>query len=252
MLSWSQSPALEAILRALEDAQRAIEEVKRYLDERLTPFQKYLADQGRSVDQTLRQLEGRIRPLKQYLQGQEQNLERVSTHLDSELKTQFDDFTRYLGEQRRILADAGRYLEEQPKPYRTYLDGQQGTVEMIYQDVVKKLTPFTEHLREQQRILERIAQSDVLEEFRALKEYMMERQRALEKFSATPDLQPDEYFRETDDLARKYRNVGEGRYTLLAQILERCRAADEALRHSLQPAAAPVGAAVTEVTRAAG
>src|SRR3990172_4822822 len=81
MLSWSQSPALEAILRALEDAQRAIEEVKRYLDERLTPFQKYLADQGRSVDQALRQLDTRIRPLKQYLQGQEQNLERVSAHL---------------------------------------------------------------------------------------------------------------------------------------------------------------------------
>lgn len=252
MLSWSASPALEAILRALEDAQRAIEEAKRYLEERLAPFQKYLADQRRSMDQALRQLDTRIKPLKQYLQGQEQNLERVGAHLDTELKDQFDEFARYLAEQRRILAEAGRYLEEQPKPFRVYLDDQQVTVEMIYKDVEQKLLPFTEHLREQQRILERIAQTDVLEEFRALMEYMTERQKAVDNFATAADLKPEEFLRETAELSRKYRSVGEGRYSLLARVLERCRAADEAFRRSLKPAPAPAGEPTTEVTRAAG
>jgi len=121
---------------------------------------------------------------------------------------------------------------------------------MIYKDVEQKLTPFTEHLREQQRILERIAQTDILEEFRALMEYMTERQKALDKFAASPALKPEELFRDTGELARKYRSVGEGRYALLARVLERCRAADEAFNRSLKPS--PAGEPATEVARAAG
>ena len=78
---------------------------------------------------------------------------------------------------------------------------------------------------------------------------MTERQKALDKFAASADLKPDEFLRETGELARKYRSVGEGRYALLARVLERCRAADETFRRSLKPA--PEGEPAPEVTRAA-
>jgi hypothetical protein len=252
MLSWSASPALEAILRSLEDGQRAIDEAKRYLEERLAPFQACLAEQRQSMDKALRQLDIRIKPLKQYLQGQEQNLARVDAHLETQLKDQFDEFNRYLAEQRRILADAGRYLEEQPRPFRIYVDEQQATVEMIYQDIEQRLLPFTEHVREQQKILERIAHPDVLDEFRALLEFMAERQKAVDSFAATTHVKPDELLKETVELSRKYRSVGGGRYTLLARVIERCRTADEAFQRSLKPTPVPAAEPLDDAPRAAG
>jgi hypothetical protein len=115
-LAWAASPSLERIHRELDEQIRAIEEAKRLLEERLSPFQRHLWEQRRNVDQALKQLEARFKPVRQYIEGQEHNLERVGMHLNTELKDQFDTFEKFLAEQRQILERAQRYLEEQPRP----------------------------------------------------------------------------------------------------------------------------------------
>src|SRR3990172_3404 len=94
-----------------EEKMKAMEEARRYLEDRLPPFQRHLAKQRRSAEQSLKQLEARVRPLRQYLEGQDQNLGRVSQHLNQELRDQFDTFGRYLSEQQRVLEMATRYLD---------------------------------------------------------------------------------------------------------------------------------------------
>jgi len=50
-------------------------------------------------------------------------------HLNTELKSQFDDFDRLLGDQRQILERASRYLDDQPRPLAQYLEDEQRAIE---------------------------------------------------------------------------------------------------------------------------
>jgi len=234
MLSWSSSPALERIARELEAQQRLLEETRRSLEERLVPFQRYLAEQRRSIEQALRNLEARIKPFRQYLQNQEQNLERVVTHLNAELDDQFSPFGRYLAEQRRILERAARYLEEKPKPFLQYLEEQQEMVELIFKDVEERMERFSQHLKEQQKILEAMAEPQVREEFEALASFMGDRQRALDRYASSGETRPEELFAELEQIYEKYKELDGSKRRLLARILEQTRLADERLREALR------------------
>ncbi len=68
-LAWSASPSLERIQRELDEQVRAIEEAKRLLEERLSPFQRHVWEQRRNIEQALKQLEARMKPLRQYVEG---------------------------------------------------------------------------------------------------------------------------------------------------------------------------------------
>lgn len=235
LLAWSASPSLEKLSRELEEQIKAIEEARRYLEDRISPFQRHLTKQRRNAEQSLKQLEARIRPLRQYLEGQEQNLGRVSQHLTAELRDQFDTFGRYLSDQHRILEMATRYLDEQPRPLQRYADEQQRIVELIYTEVEEKLEPFARFLKEQQRVLEAIATPQVLEEFEALASFMLERERAFERYSLSPEHRPAELFAELDEIYDKYKTVQSGTNRLMQKILEQTRLSDDRLREALRP-----------------
>ena len=235
IVAWSASPSLEKISREFEEQMRAIEEARRYLEDRVSPFQRHLAKQRRNTDQALKQLEARVRPLRQYLEGQEQNLGRVNQHLNSELRDQFDAFGRFLTDQQRILELATRYLDDQPRPIQRYLDEQQRTVELVYKEIEERLEPFARFLKEQQRILETIATPQVLEEFEALAGYMQERERAFERYSLSPDPRPADLFAELDEIYNKYKTAQTGAHRLMMKVLEQTRLSDERLRESLRP-----------------
>ena len=235
MVAWSASPLLEKIARELEEQMKAIEEARRYLEDRVSPFQRHLAKQRRNTDQALKQLEARARPLRQYLEGQEQNLNRVGQHLTNELRDQFEAFGRFLGEQQRILETATHYLDEQPRPIQRYCDDQQRIVELIYKEIEEKLEPFGRFLKEQQRVLESIATPQILEEFEAMASYLQERERAFERYSLSPEHRPAELFAELDETFNKYKTLQTGTYRLLGKILEQTRLADERLREVLRP-----------------
>jgi len=235
LVAWSASPSLEKLSRDFEEQMKAIEEARRYLEDRLSPFQRHLAKQRRSAEQSLKQLEARVRPLRQYLEGQEQNLGRVNQHLNSELRDQFDAFGHFLTDQQRILELATRYLDDQPRPIQRYLDEQQRTVELVYKEIEERLEPFARFLKEQQRILETIATPQVLEEFEALAGYMQERERAFERYSLSPDPRPADLFAELDEIYNKYKTAQTGAHRLMMKVLEQTRLSDERLRESLRP-----------------
>ncbi len=235
MVAWSASPSLEKISREFEEQIKVIEEARRYLVDRVSPFQRHLAAQRRNADQALKQLDARIRPLRQYLEGQEQNLGRVGQHLNAELRDQFDAFGRFLSEQQRILEMATRYLDEQPRPIQRYCEEQQRVVEQIYKEIEERLEPFGRFLKEQQRVLEAIATPQILEEFEAMASYMHERERALERYSLSPEHRPAELFAELDEIYNKYKTMQTGTFRLLAKVLEQTRLADERLREALRP-----------------
>ncbi len=235
MVSWSASPSLEKISRELEEQMKTIEEVRRYLEDRVSPFQRHLAKQRRNADQALKQLEARVRPLRQYLEGQEQNLGRVNQHLSAELRDQFDTFGRFLADQQRILEMATRYLDDQPRPIQRYCDDQQRIVEVVYKEIEEKLEPFGRFLKEQQRVLETIATPQVLEEFETLASYLQERERAFERYSLSPDHRPAELFGELDEIYNKYKTAQTGAHRLVMKVLEQTRLSDERLRESLRP-----------------
>jgi hypothetical protein len=235
MVSWSASPSLEKISREFEEQLRAIEEVRRYLEDRISPFQRHVAKQRRNVDQALKQLEARVRPLRQYLEGQEQNLGRVSQHLSAELRNQFDAFGRFLAEQQRILETATRYLDDQPRPLQRYYEDQHRIVELVYKEIEEKLEPFGRFLKEQQRVLEAIAAPQVLEEFEALAGYLQERERAFERFSLSPDHRPIDLFAELDEIYNKCKSAQTGAHRLMMVVLEETRLSDDRLREVLRP-----------------
>lgn len=235
MAGWAASPSLEKIARELEEQLKLIEEARRYLEDRIAPFQRHLANQRRNADQALKQLEARVRPLRQYLQGQEQNLSRVSQHLNAELRDQFDAFGRYLTEQQRIIEVATRYLDEKPRPIQRYSEDQQRVVELVYKEIEERLEPFGRFLKEQQRLLESIAAPPVLEEFETLAAYMQEREQAFERYAQATEHRPAELFGELDEIHTKYKALHTGTFRLLAKILEQTRQADERLREALRP-----------------
>ncbi len=235
MVAWSASPSLEKIAREFEEQLKAIDEARRYLGDRISPFQRHLAAQRRNAELALKQLEARVRPLRQYLEGQEQNLGRVSQHLNAELREQFDAFGRFLQEQHRIVEMATRYLDEQPRPVQRYCDDQQRVVELIYKEVEEKLEPFGRFLKEQQRLLESIATPQILEEFETLASYMQDREHAFERYALAPEHRPAELFSELDDIYAKYKTMQTGTYRLLMKVVEQTRLADDRLRESLRP-----------------
>ena len=234
-LTWAASPSLERIHRELDEQIRTIEEAKRLLEERLSPFQRHLWEQRRNVDQALKQLEARIKPLRQYLEGQENNLERVGMHLKTELVDQFDTFEKFLAEQRQILERAQRYLEEQPRPMAQYLEDQQRAVEHVFRDLEEKLEPFGRYLKEQQKLLEALAEPRVTEEFDALSSYCGERQAALERYASAAEYRPQILFTELDGIYQKYKTQDGGKNKLLSRVLEQTRQADLRLQDALKP-----------------
>jgi hypothetical protein len=234
-LAWAASPSLERIHRELDEQIRTIEEAKRLLEERLTPFQRHLWEQRSNVDQALKHLEARIKPLRQYIEGQENNLERVNMHLKTELTDQFETFEKFLAEQRQILERAQRYLEEQPRPLAQYLDDQQRAVEHVFRDLEEKLEPFGRYLKEQQKLLESLAESRVTEEFDALANYCGERQAALERYATAAEYRPQILFTELDGIYQKYKAQDGGKSKLLSRVLEQTRQADLRLQDALKP-----------------
>lgn len=234
-LAWTASPSLERIQRELDEQIRTIEEAKRLLEERLSPFQRHVWEQRRNVEQALKQLEARIKPLRQYIEGQESNLERVGMHLKTELADQFDTFEKFLAEQRQILERAQRYLEEQPRPLAQYLEDQQRAVEHVFRDLEEKLEPFGRYLKEQQKLLEALAEPRVTQEFDALASYCTERQAALERYATAAEYRPQTLFAELDGIYQKYKTQDGGKSKLLTRVLEQTRQADLRLQDALKP-----------------
>lgn len=234
-LAWPASPALERVQRELDEQVRTIEEAKRLLEERLSPFQRHLWEQRRNVDQALKLLEARIKPLRQYIEGQESNLERVGTHLKTELADQFEAFEKFLTEQRQILERAQRYLEEQPRPLAQFLEDQQRAIENVFRDVEEKFEPFGRYLKEQQKLLEALGEPRVTEEFDALASYCSERQAALERYATAAEYRPQMLFTELDEIYQKYKLQDAGKSKLLSRVLEQTRQADLRLQDALRP-----------------
>lgn len=57
MFSWSSSTALQRIFEGLEEQRRIIEQLKVYLEERVSPFHRHIGEHRRNIDQALRHLE---------------------------------------------------------------------------------------------------------------------------------------------------------------------------------------------------
>jgi hypothetical protein len=234
-LTWAASPALERVQRELDEQVRTIEEAKRLLEERLSPFQRHLWEQRRNVDQALKLLEARIKPLRQYIAGEESNLQRVGTVLKTELTDQFEAFEKILTEQRQILERAQRYLEEQPRPLAQFLEDQQRAIEHVFHDVEEKFEPFGRYLKEQQKLIEALAEPRLTEEFDTLAGYCGERQAALERYATAAEYRPQVLFAELDEIYQKYKMQDAGKSKLLGRVLEQTRQADLRLQDALRP-----------------
>jgi hypothetical protein len=230
-ISWSSWPSLEKVHRNLEEQQRVIDEVRRYLEARLRPFQKYLAAQERGLSLALRHLEAKLAPVKEYLRSQEQSLARVGQALDQAALQTFESFGRYLAEH---LQRSWRFLEEQPKPFHRYLADQQRAVELVFKDLEEKLEWFDNYLREQQKILDAIAQPHVLEQFEVLVGLMDERQKAINRFAQEGALGFEDLFAELDRVHHKFRALDIAQAPLIKQILDEARASDDRLREALR------------------
>ncbi len=240
MFSWSASPALQKIFQGLDEQQQIIEQIKRYLEERLTPFQRHVAEQRRNTELCLKHLESRLKPLRQYITGEGQNLERIMAHMHTGLRDQFDAFEKYLQRHKGLLEEANQYIEEQPRPLRTYLEDQRQAVEMIYGDLEERLNRFIQNLWEQQKILESLWEPQMLSEYGTLAEYLEERQKALERYSRSPDYRPVELLTQLDEVADRYESLDASRDQLFAKVFKETRLADEKLRENLPiPATSP-------------
>jgi ABC-type transporter Mla subunit MlaD len=248
MFAWSSSPALQKIYQDLEEQQRIIEQLKRYLEERLTPFQRHVNEQRRNVDQALKHLESRLKPLRQYIQGEEQNLERVLAHLQAGLRDQFEAFEQYLASQRALLEKASQYIEEQPRPLQTYLEDQRRSVELIYRDLEQRLDRFMQNLWEQQKILESLNEPQALSEYEILAEYLEERRKAMERFCRSAEYRPAELFAQLEEIADRYKRLDLSQHKVFARVFEEARLADERLREALPlpRASSPAGPRVED------
>ncbi|MFQ5989506.1 MAG: hypothetical protein ACE5K9_06295 [Candidatus Methylomirabilales bacterium] len=233
VFSWSSSPTLEKVYHGLTEQQRIIEELKRYLEERLTPFQRYLGWQRVSVDNALKTLERRLKPLRQYIQGETTNLERVSNHLEAGLREQFEAFEELLASQRDFLEQANRYIEGQPQPFLKYVeDGRRG-IEMIYGALQQRLDAFLQNLGEQQQILDSLREPALISEYDALAEYLEERQKALAQFARAVEYRPTELFSQLDEAAERHKPPRQDQNTLFARVFEQARLADQRFREAI-------------------
>lgn len=232
---WSISPSLERIRQELDEQAQIIANAKRLLEERLAPFQRHIAEQRRQVDQCLKQLGARLRPLRQYLEGQGSNLERVALHLDGELKDEFEDFERFLAEQRQTLERANRYLDEQPRPLGQYLEDEQRAIEQVFRELEERFEPLGRNLKEQQRLLAGMTEPRVMEEFDLLASFCQERHAALGRYAAATEYRPQTLFAELDGIHQKFAADGAGKSKLVARLLEQTRKADLRFQNSLKP-----------------
>lgn len=231
--SWSSSPTLEKIYHGLGEQQRIIEELRRYLEERLTPFQRHLGWQRVSVDHALKTLERRLKPLRQYIQGETTNLERVSSHLEAGLREQFEAFEELLASQRDLLDQANRYVAEQPQPFNKYLEDGRRAIEMIYGDLQQRLDAFLQNLGEQQQILDSLREPELISQYDALAEYLEDRQKALAQFARAVDYRPAELFAQLDEVAERHKPRHQDQKALFARVFEQARLADQRLREAM-------------------
>ncbi len=232
---WAASPSLERLQRQFDEQIRAIEQVKRLLEERLRPFPTHVRELRRCVDEALKQLEVRLKPLRQYLEGQRDSLDRVSMQKNMELKDEFDPVSGFLADQRRMLERAHLYLEEQPRSLTRYLEAQEQAVEEVFSYLKEMLDPFGRHLSEEQKLLEAIAEARLTDEFQAVASYCGQRQAALGRYATGAEFRPQALFAELDGIYEKHKGLNGGRSSLLARMLEQTRQADLRLRDALKP-----------------
>lgn len=235
MLPWSTSPALQKIYQGLEEQQRIIEQLKLYLEERLVPFHRHMGEHRRHIDHALRNVEGRLKPLRQYIQGEQQNLNRVTVYLESDLRNQFEAFEQFLARQKSFLEEVSQYIEEQPRPFQTYLEDERQVVSTIHRDIEERMDRFLQNLTEQQKILETLREPEVTSEYNALAEYLEERQKILERYVRLPDSRPAELFAQLEDTAERHKRMHPDHKRLFAKVFEEARLADEKLRQALGP-----------------
>lgn len=233
VFSWSSSPTLEKIYHGLGEQQRIIEELRRYLEERLTPFQRHLGWQQVSIDNALKSLDRRLKPLRQYIQGETTNLERVTAHLEAGLREQFEAFEELLASQRELLAQANRYIEEQPQPFHKYLEDGRKATEMIYGDLQQRLDAFLQNLGEQQQILDSLREPAVISQYDLLAQYLEERQKALAQFARAVEYRPAELFAQLDEVAERHKPSPQHQKTLFARVFEQARQADQRFQEAV-------------------
>lgn len=233
VFSWSSSPSLKKIYQGLEEQQRIIEQLKGYLEERFSPFQRHLGGQRVSTENALKTLERRIKPLRQYLQGETTNLERLMAHLDTGLRDQFEAFEELLASQKDLLDQANQYIEEQPQPFLKYLEDGRQAIEMIYGDLEQRLDVFLQNLAEQQQILDSLREPGLTSKYEALAEYLEERQQALSQFARAVEYQPEELFAQLDEAAERHKPSRQDQDTLFAKVFEQARLADQRLREAM-------------------
>ena len=137
-------------------------------------------------------------------------------HLNVELKEQFEDFERFLAEQRQIIERANRYLDEQPRPLAQYLEDEQRAIEQVFRDLEERLEPLGQQLKEQQRLLATMTEPRVIEEFDLLASYYGERHAAFERFATATEYRPQALFAELDAIYQKYKAQDGGKSKLFA------------------------------------
>lgn len=233
VFSWSSSPTLEKIYHGLGEQQRIIEELRRYLEERLSPFQRHLGWQQVSIDSALKSLDRRLKPLRQYVQGETTNLERVTAHLEAGLREQFEAFEELLASQRELLGQASRYIEEQPQPFHKYLEDGRKAIETIYGDLQQRLDAFLQNLGEQQQILDSLREPAVISQYDALAQYLEERQKVLAQFARAVEYKPAELFTQLDEVAERHKPSHQDQKTLFARVFEQARQADQRFRETM-------------------
>jgi len=156
-------------------------------------------------------------------------------HLNTELKDQFEDFDRFLADQRQILERANRYLDGQPRPLAQFLEDEQRAVDQVFRDLEEKLEPLGRFLKEQQKLLESMTEPRVTEEFDLLSRYCSERHASLERYATSTDFRPQSLFSELDAVYQKYKAQDGGKSKLLTRLLEHTRQSDLRLQDSLKP-----------------
>ncbi|MFQ5656451.1 MAG: hypothetical protein ACE5G5_02840 [Candidatus Methylomirabilales bacterium] len=233
MLPWTTSPTLQKIYQGLEEQQRIIEQLKVYIEERLAPFHRHIGEHRRHIDQALRNLEGRLKPLRQYIQGEHQNLNRVTVYLESDLRSQFEAFDHFLTRQKGLLEEASQYIEEQPRPFQTYLEDERHAVAMIHQNLEERMDRFLQNLAEQQKLLESLREPEANSEYNALAEYLEERLKVLERHVRLPDSRPAELFAQLEETADRHKRLHLENNRLFARVFEETRLADQKLRQAL-------------------
>ncbi len=233
MFSWSSSPALQKVYQGLEEQQRILDQLKAYLEERLTPFQRHVGEQQQHIDQALRHLESRLVPLRQYIQSEHQNLDGVAAHLETGLRDQFDAFEQFLERHKGLLEEANQYIKEQPRPLQRYLEDERQAVDLIHRDLEQRLDRFLQNLAEQHKILESLREPETISEYEALAEYLEERQKALERHARLPDYRPTEFFAQLEETADRFKHLNLEQKRLFSKVFEETRMADAKLRETL-------------------